>query len=162
MVGSFEWDYYVVSSDFTGKTASEATDKLWRFVKKTASETGSTLSYDNGAITVPGIQSMQATGRGQSGEVFYIEVSCDEEGYAKIKHQANPLEREFGAGSITKRDARIMLKLRLDNDGLYRWYGSPIELSKNVKAVIPSDGHRFPLTEEYVADGIRALQETGG
>ncbi|HVS89356.1 MAG TPA: hypothetical protein VHF01_14195 [Candidatus Acidoferrum sp.] len=144
--------------DFTGKTSMEAANRLWSFVKQAAEKSGTPLEFDVGG-TPALIHELTARASGASGSSFYIQIGFEDEPFAETQRRMNPHKSAFGHGRITKRGASIMLELRRETDGIYRWYGVPVELTEQVKRVVPSIGP-FVLTEEYVADGFRALSET--
>jgi hypothetical protein len=146
--------------DFTGRTPEEAASTLWQFVNNLAAELSVPLMLGNGTFPDPlNDKEVSASGQGLNGKVFFIQFSCSRNSQTNVTRQIRPLEREFGAGHITTRGAAINMKLRLDTDARYRWYGDPVLLDENVKRVIPTDGSPFPLTEDYVADGLLALLE---
>ena len=145
--------------DFNGATTTEAGNRLSSFAGRVADELGITLQRDAGGTPLVS-QKLTMRATGVSGSSFYLEMYFFTEEFAPKRRRTNPAERVFGGGDLTKRGARIVLELRLETDGRYRWYGVPSELTENVKKVIPTDGRPFILTEDYVADGLRALQET--
>ena len=148
-----------VAEGFSGATPLEAANRLSTFAKQVAYETGAVLQEDLGGIPEL-LHQYSARASGESGSSFYLEISFEEERFVRTQEQIYPRKRGFGGGRITKRGASITLELRRETDGRYRWYGVPTELTENVKRVIPTDGGPFVLTEDYVADGLRALQET--
>ncbi len=143
--------------DFKGKTTAEATNRLLSFVGKIAQEIGISLDEERGGI--PSLhKDFTVRARGASGATFYLETAVEDDVFVAVQRKQNPAKAEFGNGSITKRGGNISLELRCESDGAYRWYGVPVELTANVKKIIPSLGP-FPLTEEFVSDGLRALTE---
>jgi hypothetical protein len=143
--------------DFTGTTTAEAANRLLLFVENIAHEIGVSLEEGRGGI--PALQNDRTVrARGASGATFYLQTAVEDDTFAVVQRRQNPAKVEFGSGRITKRGGSISLQLRRESDGAYRWYGVPGELTGNVKKIIPSLGP-FPLTEEFVADGLRALVE---
>jgi len=143
--------------DFTGRTTTEAGNRLWSSVKKAAADSGTHLEHEVGG-TPALTHEVTASASGPSGSSFYIEIVFEDETYVATKRSINPQNDKFGGGRITKRGAMVMLELRREQEGTYRWYGVPSELTQQVKKVVPSIGP-FPLTEEYVIDGFQALKE---
>lgn len=141
--------------DFKGKTAAEAATQLLLFVGNTARELGISLEEERGGI--PALHNeVTLLARGASGDSFYLQATSVDDRLAAEQLRLNPTKEDFGSGSITKRGGNISLRLRRESDGTYRWYGVPVELTANVKKIIPSLGP-FLLTEEFVADGLHAL-----
>ncbi len=143
--------------DFNGTTTTEAGNWLSSFARGVADELGITLQHEAG--DTPPLHKLTMRASGVSGSTFHLEMDTFAEDFAEIRRAVNPTEHYFGGGRITKRGASISLELRLDKDNRYRWYGVPTDLTENVKKVIPTDGSPFVLTQDYVADGLRALQE---
>jgi hypothetical protein len=146
-----------LTMDFKGKTTAEAANRLLAFVSEIAHEIGIPLDEERGGI--PALQNNFAVRvRGASGATFYLETTIQDDVLAAVQRKLNGGKAEFGGGRITKRGGSISLELRLESDGTYRWYGVPVVLTPNVKKIIPCLGP-FPLTGEFVADGVRALTE---
>jgi hypothetical protein len=143
--------------DFKGTTTAEAANQLLSFVDKVAHEIGISLDVERGGI--PALHNdFTVRARSASGATFYLETAVEDEVFVAVQRRQNPTQVEFGSGSITKRGGNISLRLRREPDGAYRWYGIPVELTANVKKIIPSPGP-FPLTKEFVSDGLHALTE---
>src|SRR5260221_9144969 len=143
--------------DFTGTTTAEASNRLLAFVDKIAHENNISLEEEHGGIhALQNERTVRA--RSASGATFYLQTTVEDDAYAAVKRGQNPTNIEFGSESITKRGGNISLQLRRESNGTYRWHGVPGELTDNVKKIIPSLGP-FQLTEEFVADGLRALVE---
>src|SRR6202171_3703171 len=143
--------------DFTGNIPVGAANCLWRYLKKIAKNSDVLLEFEIGDRHTVGNE-LTAWAVGANGCSFRIEIGYLIEPFVVAQRKINPHQRTFGNGSITWREARILLELVHDSDGLYRWYGVPKELTKSVRSIVPSL-RPFVLTEEFVADGLRALQE---
>src|SRR5579872_3340540 len=138
--------------DFSGATIVDAKNRLWSFVEQACDGLGISLQQNGGIHTDVNATSVRLVSA--SGCSFYLETNVVDETMAQKSPDSD--KSLFGGGHVLKRGAHIMLELRRDEDGLYRWWGAPLLLDAEVMSVIPTDGRPFVLTQEYVADGLKS------
>jgi hypothetical protein len=145
--------------DFTGATPMQAGSRLIAFVKRIADQNGDIVQTEPHGV-LGSSEGAKLYVSNASGKTFYLEADSYTDDYVAVVKKINPSEKTFGGGRITKRGAMVMLELHCEKGTTYRWYGAPVLLDDNVRKVIPTpDGRPFPLTVDYVSDGLAALHE---
>jgi hypothetical protein len=143
--------------NFRGHTIAEAATNLSSFVERTAQRLGIPLmGCDLEEPPVAVLDRFCREADSASGGSFRIEFEVQPQQLADQIAQY-PTTIDPGSGEITKRGGRVPIELRLDERQMYCWYCVPNEISAAVEKIVPTDGAPFQLSEDYVADGLRAL-----
>lgn len=128
--------------DFKGATAAEAAEALIRFILESASEQSPTVTH-HGGIAKKACTIVLAH--------FHAEIVVDAQSLSFVK-QKGGIHGHFGSGYVTTPRVAMLLELRRDDEGWYRWYRVPATVGFLNRLVPAQDARWFPLVSSVLTE----------